>query len=243
MSIKKSIFIVILCVGIVTAGFAAELSYAGVRTNGLDIELSQVNVSVQTFDEARIAYRFELAEGKKLSCIETQRTLRIRQMSPSRGILYIFIPKTLLLENCSIRVSRADVSLEGMQAVSLLTMLNMGNLSLKEGSLKTAVINLARGKMLYNQTQVVRSCAFTVTDADVDIVFPSEEAEYHVDYVQNGGSLTIAGTELTKSPGEYGNARAKRRIIFSGAAAKTSVGFTQKRKDAQSADSGKKIKN
>ena len=232
MSIKKSIFIVILCVGIVTAGFAAELSYAGVRTNGLDIELSQVNVSVQTFDEARIAYRFELAEGKKLSCIETQRTLRIRQMSPSHGTLYVFIPKTLLLENCSIRVSRADVSLEGMQAVSLLTMLNVGNLALKEGSLKTAVINLARGKMLYNQTQVVRSCAF-----------PSEEAEYHVDYVQNGGALTIAGTELTKSPGEYGNARAKRRIIFSGAAAKTSMGFTQKRKDAQSADSGKKAKN
>lgn len=228
MSVKKNIAVVIVCAVFASVGFAAELSYAGARTNGLDIELSQVNVSVQTFDEARIAYRFERTEGKNLSCIETQRTLRIRQMSPSSGTLYIFIPQTLLLDNCSIRVSRADVSLEGMQAVSLLTMLNMGKLSLKEGSLKTAVINLARGSMTYDRTQVVRSCAFTVTDSDAAVVFPAEEEEYHVDYVQNGGTLTIAGTELTKSPGEYGNAKAKRRIIFSGAVSTASIGFTQK---------------
>ena len=109
------------------AAFSEELTYARPKTNGLDIELSQVHLIAESFDEERIAYRFELAEGKKLSCIETQKTLRIRQITPSQGTLYVFIPKTMLLENCSIRVSRADIRLEGIQAVHILTMLNMGS--------------------------------------------------------------------------------------------------------------------
>ena len=210
------------------AAFSEELTYARPKTNGLDIELSQVHLIAESFDEERIAYRFELAEGKKLSCIETQKTLRIRQITPSQGTLYVFIPKTMLLENCSIRVSRADIRLEGIQAVHILTMLNMGSVMSNDCVFKNAVINIARGALSFDKTHIVKSCAFTVTDATAAIVFPTEESEYHIDYVQNGGTLTIAGNDLTKSPGEYGNAKAKRRIIFSGGAAKTSMSFTQK---------------
>ena len=210
------------------AAFSEELTYARPKTNGLDIELSQVHLIAESFDEERIAYRFELAEGKKLSCIETQKTLRIRQMTPSQGTLYVFIPKKMLLENCSIRISRADIRLEGIQAVHILAMLNMGSVTTTECVFKNAVINLARGSLSYDKTQIVKSCAFTVTYATADVTFPSEEVEYHIDYVQNGGALTIAGNELTKSPGEYGSAKAKRRIIFSGGAAKTSISFTEK---------------
>ena len=210
------------------AAFSEELTYARPKTNGLDIELSQVHLIAESFDEERIAYRFELAEGKKLSCIETQKTLRIRQITPSQGTLYVFIPKTMLLENCSIRVSRADIRLEGIQAVHILTMLNMGSVMSNDCVFKNAVINIARGALSFDKTHIVKSCAFTVTDATAAIVFPTEESEYHIDYVQNGGTLTIAGNDLTKSPGEYGNAKAKRRIIFSGGAAKTSMSFTKK---------------
>ena len=149
-------------------------------------------------------------------------------MTPSQGMLYVFIPKTMVLENCSIRVSRADIRLEGVQAVHILAMLNMGAITSTECVFKNAVINIARGSLSCNKTEIVRSCAFTVTDAAADIRFPSEESEYHIDYVQNGGALTIAGNELTKSPGEYGNTKAKRRIIFSGGAAKASINFTKK---------------
>ena len=149
-------------------------------------------------------------------------------MTPSQGTLYVFIPKKMLLENCSIRVSRADIRLEGVQAVHILAMLNMGSVTTTECVFKNAVINSARGSLSCDKTEIVRSCAFTLTDATAVITFPSEEAEYHIDYVQNGGTLTIAGNELTKSPGEYGNAKAKRRIIFSGGAAKTSINFTEK---------------
>lgn len=210
------------------AAFSEELTYARPKTNGLDIELSQVHLIAESFDEERIAYRFELAEGKKLSCIETQKTLRIRQITPSQGTLYVFIPKTMLLENCSIRVSRADIRLEGIQAVHILTMLNMGSVMSNDCVFKNAVINIARGALSFDKTHIVKSCAFTVTDATAAIVFPTEESEYHIDYVQNGGTLTIAGNDLTKSPGEYGSAKAKRRIIFSGGAAKTSMSFTKK---------------
>ena len=209
------------------AAFSEELTYARSKTNGLDIELSQVHLIAESFDEERIAYRFELAEGKKLSCIETQKTLRIRQITPSQGTLYVFIPKTMLLENCSIRVSRADIRLEGIQ-VHILTMLNMGSVMSNDCVFKNAVINIARGALSFDKTHIVKSCAFTVTDATAAIVFPTEESEYHIDYVQNGGTLTIAGNDLTKSPGEYGSAKAKRRIIFSGGAAKTWMSFTQK---------------
>ena len=223
---KLILFIIFLLLPL--AVFGQDLTYARPKTNGLDIELSQVHLIAEVFDEERIAYRFELAEGKKLSCIETQKTLRIHQMTSSHGTLYVFIPKKMLLENCSIRVSRADISLEGIQAVHILTMLNMGTITSKDCVFKNAVINLARGKLSFDKTQIVKSCAFTVTDAAADITFPSEEAEYHIDYVQNGGMLTIAGKALTKSPGEYGNVKAKRRIIFSGGAAQTSINFTQK---------------
>ena len=228
MMMKKNIvFAAVFLLSTLTV-FAQDLTYTGSKTNGLDIELSQVHLIVELSDEERIAYRFELAEGKKLSCIETQKILRIRQMTPSQGMLYVFIPKTMVLENCSIRVSRADIRLEGVQAVHILAMLNMGAITSTECVFKNAVINIARGSLSCNKTEIVRSCAFTVTDAAADIRFPSEESEYHIDYVQNGGTLTIAGNELTKNPGEYGNAKAKRRIIFSGGAAKTSISFTEK---------------
>ena len=228
MMMKKTILFIIIFLLLSLAVFGQDLTYARPKTNGLDIELSQVHLIAEVFDEERIAYRFELAEGKKLSCIETQKTLRIRQMTPSQGTLYVFIPKTMVLENCSIRVSRADIRLEGIQAVHILAMLNMGAITSTECVFKNAVINIARGSLSCNKTEIVRSCAFTVTDAAADITFPSEESEYHIDYVQNGGALTIAGNELTKSPGEYGNAKAKRRIIFSGGAAKASINFTEK---------------
>ena len=224
---KKTLLVIIFLLSALTA-FGEELTYARPKTNGLDIELSQVHLIAKAFDEECIAYRFELAEGKKLSCIETQKTLRIRQMTPSRGTLYVFIPKTMLLENCSIRVSRADIRLEEIQAVHILAMLNMGSVTTTECVFKNAVINSARGTLSFDKTQIVKSCAFTVTDATAAITFPSEEAEYHIDYVQNGGTLTIAGNELTKSPGEYGSAKAKRRIIFSGGVAKASISFTEK---------------
>ena len=228
MMMKKNIvFAAVFLLSTLTV-FAQDLTYTRSKTNGLDIELSQVHLIVELSDEERIAYRFELAEGKKLSCIETQKTLRIRQMTPSQGTLYVFIPKKMLLENCSIRVSRADIRLEGVQAVHILAMLNMGSVTTTECVFKNAVINIARGSLSCDKTEIVRSCAFTLTDATAVITFPSEEAEYHIDYVQNGGTLTIAGNELTKSPGEYGNAKAKRRIIFSGGAAKTSINFTEK---------------
>jgi len=225
---KKKILLAVVFLLSVLAAFGEELTYARPKTNGLDIELSQVHLIAEAFDEERIAYRFELAEGKKLSCIETQKTLRIRQMTPSQGTLYVFIPKKMLLENCSIRISRADIRLEGIQAVRILAMLNMGSVTTSECVFKNAVINLARGSLSYDKTQIVKSCAFTVTDATAAITFPSEEAEYHIDYVQNGGSLAIAGNTLTGSPGEYGSAKAKRRIIFSGGAARASIHFTQK---------------
>lgn len=225
---KKNIpFAVVLLLCAVVA-FGQDLTYARPATDGLDIELSQVHLVAEAFEEERIAYRFELAEGKKLSCIETQKTLRIRQMTPSQGTLYVFIPKQMLLENCSIRVNRADIRLDGVQAVHILAMLNMGAITGSDCVFKNAVINLARGTLSFNKTQIVRSCAFTVTDAAADIIFPAEETEYHIDYVQNGGSLAIAGNTLTGSPGEYGSAKAKRRIIFSGGAARASIHFTQK---------------
>ena len=228
MMMKKTIVFAAVFLLSASAAFGEELTYARPKTDGLDIELSQVHLIAATFDEECIAYRFELAESKKLSCIETQKTLRIRQMTPSQGTLYVFIPKKMLLENCSIRVSRADIRLEGVQAVHILAMLNMGAITSTECVFKNAVINIARGSLSCNKTEIVRSCAFTVTDAAADITFPSEESEYHIDYVQNGGTLTISGNELTESPGQYGNAKAKRRIIFSGGAAKASINFTKK---------------
>ncbi|MGI5098622.1 hypothetical protein E4N70_07485 [Treponema vincentii] len=225
---KKNIPFAVVLLLCAVAAFGQDLTYARPATDGLDIELSQVHLVAEAFEGERIAYRFELAEGKKLSCIETQKTLRIRQMTPSQGTLYVFIPKQMLLENCSIRVNRADIRLDGVQAVHILAMLNMGAITGSDCVFKNAVINLARGTLSFNKTQIVRSCAFTVTDAAADIIFPAEETEYHIDYVQNGGSLAIAGNTLTGSPGEYGSAKAKRRIIFSGGAARASIHFTQK---------------
>lgn len=207
------------------AAFGEDLSYARGKTTGLDIELSQVNILATVHDEKCIAYRYELAEEKKLSCIETQKTLRIRQMSPSQGTLYLFIPKTMLLENCSIRINRADITLEDLQAVHVQLMLNRGACTVKTCTFKNAAINLAQGTLSIDNTQIIKSCAYTLTDAIADIAFPSAQNEYHIDYVKNKAELTIADTQLEKNAGEYGNHKAKRRIIFSGSAVKASIRF------------------
>lgn len=61
---KKSLLAVVFFLSALVA-FGEELTYARPKTNGLDIELSQVHLIAATFDEECIAYRFELAEGKK----------------------------------------------------------------------------------------------------------------------------------------------------------------------------------
>ena len=210
------------------AVFADELTYVRPKTAILDIELSQVNLIVAPHDEDRIAYRYELKEGKKLSCIETFKTLRIRELKPAEGTLYLFIPKTTLLESCSFRSTRADISAEGLQTVRLLVTVNIGSLSLKECRLKTAVMNLARGNIQLTKTEIVRSCSIAVTQAHGSITFPREAEQYHLNYVHNGGTLTIDSTEYTKSPGEYGNPKAKRSIMFSGGVSTISIAFAKK---------------
>jgi len=223
----KRICFLLICYAATTAIFGQELRCGSPRTNGIDIELSQVELHISVFDEECIAYRFELSENKKLSCVETQRTLRIRQLTPSKGTLSVFIPRQMVLDNCSLRVNRASIDIEGVTAVNLLTMVNMGSLSIKEGALKTSVINLAGSSLVLDQTEIVRSCALTVTDAKAVLNLPSKESEYHLDYVQNKGSLTISGTDYTTSPGEYGNPRAKRRLIISGGASALSIEFSK----------------
>lgn len=207
------------------AALAENLLYAKEKTTSIDLELSQVSVIATAFDEKCIAYRYELAEGKKLSCIETQHTLRIRQMTPSHGTLYLFIPKEMLLETCSMRINRASLTCENIKAVHFQIMLNIGACAVKACTCKNAIINLARGTLSLVNTQIVKSCACTLTDTVADIIFPSGQEEYHIDYVQNRTELNIGGTTVKKTTGEYGNQKAKRRIIFSGGAVKASIRF------------------
>ncbi|MEL3906100.1 MAG: hypothetical protein P1P65_03580 [Treponema sp.] len=215
------------------SAFAEELRYISPKTSGLDIELSRVNLVASVFNEDRIAYRYELSEGKKLSCIETQKTFRVRQLMPSEGTLYLFIPKAMLLANCSIRSSRADIVLEKVQAVHLLIMMNGGAVSFKEGRFKNTVINLAQGKLTLDNTSVIRSAAVAVSSANADILLAGSEADYHIDYVHNGSSFMIGSQEYVKNPGQYGNPAAKRRIIFSGSASSAAIRFTEKETAAQ----------
>lgn len=62
---KKKILLAVVFLLSALAAFGEELTYARPKTNSLDIELSQVHLIAEVFDEERIAYRFELAEGKK----------------------------------------------------------------------------------------------------------------------------------------------------------------------------------
>lgn len=214
----------------VTAHAAPDenLLYAKEKTTSLDLELSRVSVRIAAFDEKRIAYRYEVAEGKKLSCIETQKTLRIRQIIPSHGTLYLFIPKEMLLENCNIRISCADFSCEDIQAVHFQLVLNRGSSMLSACTLKNAVVNLAQGSFSLADTQIIKSCACTLTNAVADIRLPSGEEEYHIDYAQNGQGLSIAGSTVEKKAGEHGNPKARRRIILSGSGIKASIQFKKK---------------
>lgn len=227
---KKKSFVYVCAIFLsVLSAFSEELTYIRPQTTGLDIELSQVKLIVSLFDGEAIAYHYELREGKKLSFVETQKTLRIRQLMPAEGTVYLYIPKTMVLENCSIRSNRADIGLESVQAVHLLLMMNVGSVHITDCRFKNTVINLARGSLVMNKTEVIRSAAIAVSDASADIVLPSKESEYHIDYVHNGGALTIESKEYTKSPGEYGNPRARRRIVFSGGSSAAAIRFTEQK--------------
>lgn len=209
--------------------FSNELNYTREKTASLDIELSEVNLIIAPGKENRIGYRFELSEGKRLSCIETNRTLRIREILPAKGNLYVFIPEDLLLESCMLRSSRAAITMKDIRAVHSLIIMNDGAVTISKSTLKNAVINVARGKLIFN-SDILRSCAFSVSGSIADVTLPHSSDQYNLDYVHTGGSFTIDAKDMrkTKSPGVYGNPKAKRRLIFSAGSSQAAIRFSHK---------------
>ncbi len=213
--------------------FSHELNYTRKKTASLDIELSGVNLVIAPGKKECITYRFELSEGKRLSCIETNHTLRIREILPAKGTLYIYVPEKLLLESCILRSNRASISIKQLRVVHLLTMMNDGDVTMIKNTIKNGVINLARGNIIFD-SDIVRSCAFSISGSVADIILPHSSDTYNVDYVHTASSFTIDSKDMTKikSPGVYGNPKAKRRIIFSVGSSKASMRFS-KQQDAE----------
>ena len=58
MMMKKTIVFAAVFLLSASAAFGEELTYARPKTDGLDIELSQVHLIVELSDEGHIAYRF-----------------------------------------------------------------------------------------------------------------------------------------------------------------------------------------
>ncbi len=228
---KNSIFFCLLIFFTASALCSNELMYARQRTNSLDIELSEVNLIIAPSEENRISYRFEPVQGKRLSSIETNYTLRIRELLPVTGTLYVFVPKDMLLESCIVRSNRAAIDMSGMRAVHTLLMMNNGTVTLSKNTLKNAVINIAWGKLAFD-SEILRSCAFSVSGSTADISLKGKTADYNLDYTHANSKVSIDSKEIpkTKNTGIYGNPKAKRRIIFSAGSSQAAIRFSEQEK-------------
>lgn len=222
----STLFVLVWCF---CAGMYAEnaLTHVRPKTAGLDIELSQIAVTIMLFDGESIAYRYELKEGSGLSVTETHKTLRIRQLFPAEGKLLIFIPQKMVLESCLIRLNRAQLHIEGIRVAHFLTMINSGTVTLHDTLFKNAVINLAQGTLTLN-SRIVSSCAITVTDSTADLIFQDKPDHIHLDYSKTNSSIFINTDEQLPILGQYGNPRGKPRLILSAAGSKATIQFKPK---------------
>ncbi|MGP1577793.1 MAG: hypothetical protein ACTTH7_10025 [Treponema sp.] len=200
------------------------LTHVRPKTAGLDIELSQIAVTIMLFDGESIAYRYELQHGSGLSVTETHKTLRIRQLFPAEGKLFIFIPQKMVLESCLIRLNRAQLYVEGIRVAHFLTMMNSGGATLSDTLFKNAVINLAQGTLTV-KSRVLNSCAITITDTTADVVLQDKPDHIHVDYSKTNSSIFINTDEQLLVSGQYGNPKGKTRLILSAASSKAVIQF------------------
>ncbi|MGP1455075.1 MAG: hypothetical protein ACTTJ7_04850 [Treponema sp.] len=228
---KNSRFIFFLLYGIYCAsfGFTDGLIYTKPQTASLDIDLSKVAVIIAPFDGSSIAYRYEAARGKKPSCIETYRTLRIRAMTPAEGTLYLFIPKKHVLESCTIHINGAALTIEGLQAAHVLITANGGSVTLTQSAIKSAVLTVARSTLALD-LRILGSCALSMSASTADIAFEGTADQYHLDYMHSNSSFTIDSTQYPQSPGEYGNPKSKRRLIISAGSSQAAVRFIPQEK-------------
>lgn len=218
------VFFLLYCTCCASFGFADDLTYTKPQTASLDIDLSKVAVIIAPFDGSSIAYRYEAVRGKKPSCIETYRTLRIRAMTPAEGKLYLFIPKKHVLESCTIHTNGAALTIEGLQAAHALITANGGSVTLTQSAIKSAVLTVARSTLALD-LRILGSCALSMSASTADIAFEGAADQYHLDYMHSNSSFTIDSTQYPKSPGEYGNLKSKRRLIISAGSSQAAVRF------------------
>lgn len=227
----KKVYSILCLVCIAHYCFAADdITHIRPKTASLDIELSQVAVSIVAFDGETIAYRYDLKKGAKLSVTETQRTLRVRQLMPSEGTLFLYIPQKQLLESMLIRLNRSHFHADGVQTVHSLIMMNSGHVNVQNTTLKNAVINVAQGTLTFNST-MLNSCALSLTDCRADIVFCQPPDKIYLDYSKINSTFSINGAEQIAAIGNFGNPRGKTSIILSAASSTASVAFQTKEQE------------
>ena len=207
------------------------VTYTRPKTAGIDIELSQVAVTIMLFDGESIAYRYELNEGANLSVTETHKTLRIRQLFPAEGKLFLFIPQKMILESCLIRLNRAQLHVEGIRVAHFLSMMNSGSVTMRDTLFKNAVINLAQGNLTV-KGRILSSCAISITDSAADLLFQEKPDRIHLDYSKTNSAVFIGGDEQLAIIGQYGNPKGKPRIILSAAGSKAVIQFKLADSDA-----------
>ncbi|NVP24024.1 hypothetical protein DWQ65_10615 [Treponema phagedenis] len=207
--------------------YAEEIITAKEKTNILDISVKNVDVFIQGDDGDSIRCYTKLEKSSKLSIVEVQDRLRIRDIYPAKGLLHILVPKKLLLASAQIRVTNASLKIESVQAVWTLLMVNEGNAEIKDCVFKTSTLTQAEGTLHYD-AKILRSSVICMNSVKAAIQYIGTPENYRLTYGQGNSDFTINGAAVKNAQGIFGAENAKKGLIISAGSSSVKVEFKAK---------------
>lgn len=212
-------------------------------TNGLDIMLYNVDLILNTHDGNSITYSCETNGKTRISFTEHKKRFRVRSVYPSKGTVYINVPKSMVLESCRIHLSYASAAAENIRCAYFTSAVSEGGISVKDCIFKTAVFNSASGT-LDIKAEIISAADVCTADSKASVVLPGSLNDYNFYYSQGAfSSFNVDGKPQTEPNAVLGNKKSKKRIRVIAGTSEVSLSFVKTREQTEKPQAQTENKN
>ena len=144
----------------------------------IEISVSDVDIFISPSPSADtvISYKLELLENTALSVTRNGKYLKFTELLPARGSLYIYVPKSLLLESCRIQAVNAKIEVTGIKSVYFAVSAIKSSVKVDGTRFKNVLAAVADGEGLTFKSGIVSVADFAVSKTAAVIDTAEEEA-------------------------------------------------------------------
>ncbi len=195
------------------------------ETVHIEVNVSDVDVVVAPFDGAVISYKLELTEGSKLSVVNRGGNLRFSVFKPAKGTIFIYIPKSVLLESLRIQSLNSNIQIKGIKSVYFVGSGTGSKIYVSESLFKNVLIAAAAGRLEFN-SRIIAVADFCISSAEALISIPEAEEDCNILITQSKNEkFTFKGEVYKKNNLAVNPINPKKFITIASSFSKIAVDF------------------